>query len=278
MGDASHSTAARATAGDASRVAFAYWVSDAPPMRFSPRWVVVGAVAMIGCLWFAVQLLTLARLQDPSCRYIAMVAFPAAMGALIVGFAPVRPWREPALAVVTAFVLSIAVLAASSLGRAALEGSLFTLLLQWGLVLVGAVLGAAAMRRFAPRFHAGPASIVILSAVLTMGIAVSAMALEATLFPDTGGLRFITMTASIVLAGFLTQGSIEVRRPWLCGGGVLLLVLKIMTGPANWTVSDLVFGAAALAGLGSIGARLAWRRMVRRGHREDIAVPAAHIS
>jgi len=77
--------------------------------RLSWRWIAVGAISIVGAYWLIVFGLVGIRFSDAWLPYMAHALAASLVGVIMMLHAPVRPWREPAIAGALGVVL-IAVL------------------------------------------------------------------------------------------------------------------------------------------------------------------------
>lgn len=231
----------------------------------------IGALVVLGAGWLLTGVTLRAQLDGVWLR-VPGIAGPAVAGALIAAFSPVRPWREPLMATIAAILGLVVIMAAREDGREMLREHWQQSAIQLGLACAAAVGAAALVRWVAPRFNVGPGSIVLLGGLISLGI----FALSMNIGPAWG--RLVMMFAGSFLAGFLTQGSIATPRAWLCGSGAVLLLFRMITEHR----SDDWGGTAALALLLVLvahwGAKVAWRRMIARGHLPEVDMPSAHTA
>lgn len=244
--------------------------------RLSARWILVGALIMLGAIWLMHQLSFRTNVANESLRYVLIAAGPAVAGALLVAFAPLRPWREPLLSAVAAMLASIVVVLVQARGREMMAEQWPQFVLNLGIACISVLSAAALLRWVMPRFKSGPASIVVLGGLITLGFVATMLSIGAVLDIETSLFRVIVTFVGIFLGGYLTQGSISVQRAWLCGSGSLLLLLRLLANPSfDREMLPAIFFCFVI---GRWGAVVAWRRMVARGHQPDAEVPAAHVS
>jgi hypothetical protein len=241
------------------------------------RWVIAGTFAVVGAYWLAMVLFLVLRVEDAWWRYAACALAVSGAGALMVAHAPLRPWREPA----AAGVLAVALVAVCALAQPDLADDWFIAptLHSWstglGIAVVsGATTAAGGLvaRRIATA-AARTGWIVLLSALVVTGIT--------TLLVLATSAPVLSVVAGVAAGGFVTQAAIVPRRPWACGagGGALVLFPLALSG---WNVDMLKIAIAGLSGLffmliGTVGARLAWRFLLREDAPPSPDVPTARL-
>jgi hypothetical protein len=242
------------------------------------RWVIAGTLSVVGACWLARVLPLALRLDDAWWRYSASALAAFGAGALLVALAPLRPWREPA----AAGVLATALVAVCALAQPDLADNWFVAHAShpWyvglGIAVVSGAMTAAGgfvARRIATA-AARTGRIVLLSALVITGI--PALLLLATNAP------VLSVVTGVAAGGFVTQAVIVPRRPWACGagGGALMLYPLALSG---WDVDVLKIAMAGLSALlfmliGTVGARLAWRFLLREDAPPSPDVPTARLS
>ncbi len=241
------------------------------------RWVIAGTFAVVGAYWLAMMLLLVFDVEDAWWRYGPCAIAGVGAGALMVAHVPLRPWREPAAAGVLAIVL-VAVVALADPGLAT-DWFVAHMLRPWyvglGIAVASGAMAAAGglvARRIA---SAAPRTgrIVLLSALVTTGI--SALLFMATDAP------VLSMMTGVAAGGFVTQAAIEPKRPWACGAGGSALVL-LPLALSGWNLDTLKLAVAGFSALifvliGSAGARLAWRFLLREDVPPSPDVPIARL-
>ena len=244
----------------------------------SARWILIGVLTMLGAAWLSREIVIRTHLEGEWLRYI-LIGPAVLMGALLGAFAAPRPWREPLLAAVATMFVSVAVLMMVPRARELLLDQWHQFVVQLAIASAAAMGGAALVRWAVPRFKVGPASIVLLGGLVTIGFVTTMFSIGAAVGIDATWFRIASVVVGMFLGGFLAQGSITTARPWLCGSGSVLLLVRLI---ADYRIGDpqdaLLPGGLIGIGLGRWGARVAWKRMVARGHRPEVDVPAAHIS
>jgi len=235
------------------------------PRAVQARWVITGALAVVGAFWVAALMLILFGVRPGWGLYGAQAAAALAGGALMVAHAPLRPWREPVAAGVLAAVATTLVLRSTG-----------GLLAAWPHALPAAAGLAAASGVLAGL--GGLAARRSTAAIRTdLLIALSLCVIAGTTFlmvRPAGGL-FIGLLA-IPAGGFITQVAIPYRRPWTCalGGGMYALTALSEDLSAIMVASTLVaFPFMVL--LGYLGARLACSLLRRKEEPPGVEVPTA---
>lgn len=214
----------------------------------------------MGSYWLGAAMLLILGVQAPW-QVNAMHALAASIaGALMVAHAPLRPWREPALAGVLAFTLGT-LLARD--GSYAFGGLLRDDGPPWyeGLaILVGSgvfpALGGLVVRRIAPARTRTDLLLALSALAITGGVAMVAIATD-------GGILLAML--GVAAGGFVTQAAIAPMRPMACGAGGLVFVLFALADGMNaLIIVGLVISGPLLIAIGYLGARLAWWSL-RRG-------------
>ncbi len=249
----------------------------------SKGWLVAGTLATVGGFWLAVGFFRYAALDNGAMPYLAHVLGAAATGAVMLRHAPLRPWREPLIAGVFGVgILSIPLLA---LPHPEFSWVAARSAHPWSTAVVIALLsggsslgGAALIRKIAPAAQSGTASLLVLSGLVTCGAVVTISQMGMGLGLTRNAVAIPNLVATFA-GGFLTQTLVSTRRPWVCGGGMLLfilpLVVRTLDTPAH--VATALCGALLFAAFGAWGARRAWRRKERNGTIVELELPSARI-
>lgn len=228
----------------------------------------VGTLAVLGGYWLVVRSLVALEVYGEWVPYAGHVSGAALAGAMMAAHAPLRPWREPLIAGVVAIgVMAIVYLSlpAATFGWVAARSET-PWLLALGLAALsalGATAGAAIMRHIAttrPKL----ASLLVISALVITGTAVTLTQFAVGLgisFDRTGTLVALI---GVLLGGFLTQLMVTVYRPWATGGGSALFTLVLVTDSDSASdVISMFIGVVLLVLIGVLGARLARRWAAR---------------
>ena len=252
-------------------------------MTLAKRWLVVGALLVIGAMWFgsrALLFLHLAARHEPWWFVGSFVVGAFGAGAVIARHAAVRPWREPAIAAALAMGFLAAIAWAGPAASNAITGPVAIMSRgQLGLASVLSIAGAYAGALLGRRVTSPPSgpAIVVLSGLLINGAMVVTMGTSAALAHDHrfSGSVVPVMLAAIAMAGFATQAVVMTKRPWTCAsGGVLVLLLFLQS---DGSIVDGVFAVAVLTLVAWVGARIAVRVFRDRWATSVAALPTAHV-
>jgi hypothetical protein len=228
--------------------------------------VIAGTFAVIGMYWLITLALLWFGVLSDWMRYGAHAAAALAVGALMVAHAPLRPWREPAVA----GALAVLLLWVQSPGG---EHEAFGWLQPWPVALGVAALsgalaaaGGLAARRFAPTV--GTALIIALSMGVVTGVVAAGERLT-----DFGGLSPLF---GVLGGGFVTQAAVASRRPAACGAGGAVCVAFWSSSMGELSL-DLIVTLPILVLVGFLGAALAWRTL-RNGDAPSVSdIPRARL-
>ena len=254
---------------------------DLPPEPVSKRWILAGALASIGAMWFASCALLSLHVAPRTGAWWFVVAF--AIGALVAGATISRHhgrrgWREPVIGAVIALAF-FGVVGLAADAKHSVSGPV-TLMANVQLALtcvlvVGAALGGALLGQRVTSAPSTPA-ILVLSGLIMNGTSMATLDAIAALTGrlSLSGAFVALLLFAIVVAGFLTQALIATRRPWTCAsGGLLLLLLVVQDGDAA-SISGVAIFIGFFTLLGWVGARIAVR--VYRARWITPAMPEAH--
>ena len=235
------------------------------------RWVIAGTLAIVGAYWTAVMMLIFFRPYGDWSAWVmlsAHIAAPPIVGALMVAHAPLRPWREPALA----GVLAVVTLTVMMRG---MHEEPFALLRSWP-VAAGVAAGSGALAGLGGLATRRVVATSRTDLLLVLGAFV--MAGTCAVLVRAMDLGILSALLGMVLGGFITQSVIPRPRPWACGVGGGMFVLLTLTSSFDGSVLiAAVVTWPVIVLLGALGAALSWW-ILRRGREVPAAeVPAARI-
>ena len=232
--------------------------------------MIAGTFAVIGLYWWAVTAMLVFGVGWRSGWMMYGMHAPAALavGALMVAHAPLRPWREPAVA----GALAVALMWMRQLGG---EHEAFSWLQPWpvalGVVAMSSALAAAgglAARRFAAAARTG------LIIALSVGVGGGVFAVVVWVMD----FEILSVLLGVLGGGFVTQAVVASRRPVACGVGGAAFVAFPSSGEGGAVVFwSLLIILPILVLIGYLGAALAWRTLRHGDASSPPDVPPARL-
>jgi hypothetical protein len=236
-------------------------------MRIAWRWLFAGMFVMLGAMWFAARAaIALGGDGDDSVLVTSALALGAFVGgATISRHAVVRFWREPVIA------------AASGFGLLWLGDYLdeeLNVLLVLAIMLAATTGGAWIARRFSARAPS-IGSLLVLGGLVTIGVVMAVAGLVGMNGNDSQEwVGIVIVLALPAVGGFITQAIVDVRRPWACGGGALLLLLLFAQEQPRSDLGPLFLGVGMVTLIDVAGAAIA-ARVFRARWAARVEIPEA---